>query len=49
LNVRNIKRSGSFGTWKVISVYKAGSIAAAAIELNRKKIELNGVQEVGWE
>jgi hypothetical protein len=37
-----------FGTWNVRSRYWAGSITAAARELARYKLDLVGVQEVGW-
>ena len=34
------------GTWNVRSLYRAGSIQAAARELARYKLDLVGVQEV---
>ena len=38
------------GTWNVRSLYRAGSLtAAAARELARYNLDLVGVQEVGWE
>jgi hypothetical protein len=37
-----------FGTWNVRNVYRAGSLAAAARELARYKLDLVGVQEVRW-
>ena len=37
------------GTWNVRSLYKAGSLMAAARELARYKLDLVGVQEVRWE
>jgi len=36
-----------FGTWKVRSLYRAGSLAATARELGRYKLDLVGVQELG--
>jgi hypothetical protein len=38
-----------FGTWYVWSLYRAGSLIAAARELCRYKLDLVGVQEVGWD
>ena len=35
-----------FGTWNVRSLYRAGSLTAAARELARCKLDLVGVQEV---
>ena len=35
------------GTWNVRSLYRAGSLTAAARELARYKLDLVGVQEVG--
>jgi hypothetical protein len=37
-----------FGTWNVRSLYRAGSLMAAAWELGRYKLDLVGVQEVRW-
>jgi len=37
-----------FGTWKVRSLYSAGSVTAAARELARYKMELVGVQ-IRWD
>jgi exonuclease III len=37
-----------FGTWNVKSLYRAGSLMAAARELARYKLDLVGVQEVRW-
>jgi hypothetical protein len=34
-----------FGTWNVTSLYKAGSLIAAARELARYKLDLVSVQE----
>ena len=36
----------TFGAWKVRSLYRAGSLNAAAKELARYKLDLVGVQEV---
>jgi len=38
-----------FGTWNVRSLYRAGSLTAAARELARYKLDLAGVQEVRWD
>jgi hypothetical protein len=38
-----------FGTWKVRSLYRAGSLIAAARELARYSLDLVGVQEVRWD
>ena len=35
-----------FGTWSVKSLYRAGSLTAAARELARSKLDLVRVQEV---
>jgi hypothetical protein len=37
------------GTSKVRSLYRAGSLTAAARELARYKLDVVGVQEVRWE
>ena len=37
------------GTWNIRSLYRAGSITAAARELARYKLDLVGVQEVRWD
>jgi exonuclease III len=37
------------GTWNVRSLYRAGSLRAAARELARYKLDVVGVQEVGWD
>jgi hypothetical protein len=37
------------GTWNVRSLYRAGSIMAAARELAKYKLHLVGVQEVRWD
>jgi len=38
-----------FDTWNVRSLYRAGSLTAAARELARCKLDLVGVQEVRWD
>ena len=38
-----------FGTWNVRSLYRAGSLTAAARELARYKLDLVGVQVVRWD
>jgi len=43
------KRDMRFGTWNVRSLYRAGSLTAAARELARYKVDLVGVQEVRWD
>jgi len=37
-----------FDTWNVSSVYRSGSLATPARELERYKLDLVGVQEVRW-
>jgi len=37
------------GTWNVRSLYRAGSLKAAARELVRYKFDIVGVQEVRWD
>jgi len=37
------------GTWNVRRLYAAGSLTAAARKLARYKLDLVGVQEVGWD
>ena len=37
------------GTWNVMSLYRAGSLKAAARELGRYKLDVVGVQEVRWD
>ena len=36
------------GTWNIRSLYRAGSLKAAARELGRYKLDVVGVQEVRW-
>jgi len=38
-----------FSTWNVRSLYRTGSLTAAARELARYKLDLAGVQEVRWD
>jgi exonuclease III len=38
-----------FGTLNVTSLYRAGSLMAAARELARYKLDLVGMQEVKWD
>jgi len=38
-----------FGTWYVRSLYRAGSLTAAARKLARYKLDLVGVQDIRWE
>jgi exonuclease III len=38
-----------FGTWNVRSLYRAGSLKAAARELGKYKLDLVSVQEVRWQ
>jgi len=42
---RSIQREMKIGTWNVRSVYRAGSLKAAA----RYKLDVVGVQEVRWD
>jgi hypothetical protein len=37
------------GTWNARSLYRAGSLMAAARELGRYKLDLVGMQEVRWD
>ena len=43
------KRDMGLGTWNVRSLYRAGSLTAAARELARYEFDLVGVQEVRWD
>jgi hypothetical protein len=38
-----------FGTWNITSLYRAGSLRAAARDLVRFKLVVAWVQEVRWE
>ena len=44
-----IRRDIKLRTWKVRSLYRAGSFKAAARELGRYKLDVVGVQEVRWD
>ena len=46
--LRRIRRDIKLGTWNVRSLYRAGSLKAAARELARYKLDVVGVQ-VRWE
>ena len=46
---RKRKRDILLDTWNVRSLYRAGSVKAAARELARYKLDLVGVQEVRWD
>jgi len=46
---RSRKRDILLGTWFVRSMYRAGSLTAAARELARYKLDLVGLQEVRWD
>ena len=46
---RKIHREMKLGTWHVRSLYRAGSLKAAARELARYKLDVVGVQEVWWD
>ena len=39
----------TFGAWNVRSLYRAGSLTGAAMELSKYKLHLVGVQEVRWD
>jgi exonuclease III len=43
------KRDMRFGTWNVRSLYRAGSLTAAATELARYKLDLVCLQDVWWD
>jgi hypothetical protein len=43
------KREILLGTWNVRSLYRAGSLTAAARELARYKLDLVGVPEIRWD
>jgi hypothetical protein len=38
-----------FGTWKVRSMYRAGSLRAVAEEISKYTLDSVGVQEVRWD
>ena len=46
---RRIQREMKLETWNVRSLYRAGSLKAAARELARYKLDVVGVQEVRWD
>jgi hypothetical protein len=46
---RKINRDILLGTWNVRSLYRVGSLIAAASELARYKLDLVGVQKVRWD
>ena len=46
---RKRKRDIMLGTWNVRSLYRAGSLKAAAREIARYKLDVVGVQEVRWD
>ena len=46
---RKRNRDILLGTWNVRSLYRAGSLMAAARALARYKLDLVGVQEVRWD
>jgi len=43
------QRGMKMGTWNIRSLYRAGSLKAAARELMRYKLDVVGVQEVRWD
>ena len=47
--LRRIRRDIKLGTWNVRSLYRAGSLKAAARKLARYKLDVVGVQEVRWD
>ena len=46
---RSRQRGTKIGTWNIRSLYRAGSLKAAARELVRYKLDVVGVQEVRWD
>jgi len=46
---RSIQRELKIGTWTVRSLYRAGSLKAAARKLARYKLDVVGVQEIRWD
>jgi hypothetical protein len=38
-----------FGTWKVRSLYRAGSLMTVVKEISKYKLDLVAVQEVSWD
>ena len=49
LRPKKWKRNTRFGTWNFRTLYRSGSLTAAARELVRYKLYLVGVQEVRWD
>jgi len=47
-SLRNIQRGMKLGTWNVRSIYRAGSLKAAARELGRYKLDIV-VKRVRWD
>ena len=47
--MRRIRRDIKLGTRNVRSLYRAGSLKAAARKLARYKLDVVGVQEVRWD
>jgi hypothetical protein len=43
------KMDTRFGTWSIRSMYRAGSFRALAEEIPKYVLDLEGVQEVGWD
>jgi len=46
---RRWQRGMKIGTWTVRSLYRSGSLKAAARELVRYKLDVVGLQEVRWD
>ena len=46
---RKIHREVKLGTWKFRTLYRAGSLKAAARELATYKLDVVGVQDVRWD
>jgi hypothetical protein len=38
-----------FGTWKVRSLYRSGSLITVVMELARYKLDFVGIQDVRWD
>ena len=47
--LRRRRRNIKLGTWNFRSLYRAGSLKAAARELARDKLDVVGVQGVRWD
>jgi hypothetical protein len=39
----------TFGTWNVRSLYRTGSLMTVAKEMSKYKLDLVGIQELGWD